>query len=270
MSDVPYVSLYVRRSEIDFSHRTPCPICQRWFMVLYLKSEAKELALTVYPVNMKNPEQEFKKNFNSNPPVVVFNEGGGTQNGHSNKSEQVILTDNRDIDAEISKRFPVINLSSLKEAEDVCSNVYIKFHPYLKSSPNDPLEQMKLKSLYSELKRINDYLSEMGTQFLSGDEMTNVDCDIMPKLQHIRIAGKYYKNLDIPLELQSLWSYIERCYQTKAFQESCPYDQDIILHYEAKVGGTSTGQQQQQQQKQTYGKCPTLQQPTTTLTVPTS
>ncbi|CAF0889303.1 unnamed protein product [Didymodactylos carnosus] len=264
MSDVPYVSLYVKRSEIDFSHRTPCPICQRWFMVLYLKSEAKELALTVYPVNMKNPEQEFKKAYNSNPPVVVFNETG--QNGQDDKNQQVVLTDNRDIDAEISKRFPVVNLSSLKEAEDVCSNVYIKFHPYLKSIPTDPQEQMKLKSLYSELKRINDYLSESGTQFLSGDEMTNIDCDVMPKLQHIRIAGKYYKNLDIPLELQSLWSYIERCYQTKAFQESCPYDQDIILHYEAKVGGTSTGQQQ----RQTFGKCPTLQQPTMTLTVPTS
>ncbi len=38
---------FFKRSEIDFSHRSPSPICQRWFMVLYLKSEAKELALTV-------------------------------------------------------------------------------------------------------------------------------------------------------------------------------------------------------------------------------
>jgi hypothetical protein len=40
-------SYFFQRSEIDFSHRSPSPICQRWFMVLYLKSEAKELALTV-------------------------------------------------------------------------------------------------------------------------------------------------------------------------------------------------------------------------------
>jgi hypothetical protein len=62
-SHVPSVALFVtvsidfneiinqyfvfQRSEIDFSHRSPSPICQRWFMVLYLKSEAKELALTV-------------------------------------------------------------------------------------------------------------------------------------------------------------------------------------------------------------------------------
>jgi len=250
-SHVPSVALFVTRSEIDFSHRSPSPICQRWFMVLYLKSEAKELALTVYPVNMKNPEQEFKKAYNSNPPVVVFDET-------NDKSSQVVLTDSRDIDAEISKRFPVKNMSSLKEAEDVCSNVYIKFHPYLKSQPGDPQEQMKLRTLLSELKRINDYLEVIGTKFLSGNEMTFVDCDIMPKLQHIRVAGKYYKNLDIPNELQSLWSYMERCYQTKAFQESCPFDQDILMHYEGKAGANN----------KPFGKTPTLQQPTMTLTIP--
>jgi glutathionyl-hydroquinone reductase len=117
---------------------------------------------------------------------------------------------------------------------------------------------MKLRTLLGEFKRINDYLEETGTQFLSGNEMTFVDCDIMPKLQHIRIAGKYYKNLDIPNELQALWSYMERCYQTKAFQESCPFDQDILMHYEGKVGTSH----------KPFGKTPTLQQPTMTLTRP--
>jgi hypothetical protein len=46
------------------------------------------------------------------------------------------------------------------------------------------------------------------------------------------------------------------CYDTKAFRESCPYDQDIILHYEGKV------------QLKPLGKQPTLQRPSTTLTVP--
>ena len=200
---------------------------------------------------MKNPEQEFKKAYNSNPPVVVFHET-------DDQNSQVVLTDNRDIDAEISKRFPVMNMNSLKEAEDVCSNVYIKFHPYLKSSAGDPQEQVKLRTLLGEFKRINDYLQEVGTTFLSGNEMTFVDCDIMPKLQHIRVAGKYYKNLDIPKDLQALWSYMARCYQTKAFQESCPFDQDILMQYEGKVVANT----------KTFGKTPTLQPPTMTLTIP--
>ena len=88
--------------------------------------------------------------------------------------------------------------------------------------------------------------------------MTFVDCDIMPTIQHIRVAGKYYKNFDIPLELNALWTYMERCYQTKAFQESCPFDQDILMHYEGKVAANS----------KPFGKAPTLQQPTMTLTIP--
>ena len=60
---IPHVQLFVKRSIMDNSHKSSCPICQRWFMVLFLKSEAKELALTVFPVNMRNPEPEFKVNF---------------------------------------------------------------------------------------------------------------------------------------------------------------------------------------------------------------
>ena len=56
---------------MDNSHKSSCPICQRWFMVLFLKSEAKELALTVFPVNMKNPEPEFKE-YHATPPVAVL------------------------------------------------------------------------------------------------------------------------------------------------------------------------------------------------------
>jgi hypothetical protein len=48
----------------------------------------------------------------------------------------------------------------------------------------------KEKALLGELKRINDFLEQKGTRFMSGTEMTLVDCDLMPKLQHIRIAGK--------------------------------------------------------------------------------
>jgi hypothetical protein len=50
--------------------------------------------------------------------------------------------------------------------------------------------QTKERQLLVELKRINDYLDQRGTTFLSGNEMTLIDCDVMPKLQHIRIGGK--------------------------------------------------------------------------------
>ena len=60
----------------------------------------------------------------------------------------------------------------------------------------------------------------------------------------------------MPTELEYLWKYMSACYETKAFKESCPYDQDIILHYEGKVG------------LKPLGKNPALQRPTTTLSLP--
>ncbi len=37
--------------------------------------------------------------------------------------------------------------------------------------------------------RVNDLLGAKGTRFLTGDTMCCFDCEFMPKLQHIRVAG---------------------------------------------------------------------------------
>lgn len=240
-SQIPHVQLFVKRSIMDNSHKSSCPICQRWFMVLFLKSEAKELALTVFPVNMRNPEPEFKE-YHAQPPVVVL------------VQENVVLTDNLRIEQYINSRFTSLDLNSDREAESICSDLYIKLNAYLKA--NDSTVQSKERLLLMELQRLNDFLEQRGTTFLSGNEMTLIDCDVMPKLQHIRIAGKAYRNFEIPAELDSLWKYMSACYDTKAFKESCPYDQDIILHYEGKVP------------LKPLGKNPTLQRASTTMTVP--
>jgi len=212
-------------------------------MVLFLKSEAKELALTVFPVNMKNPEPEFKE-YHATPPVVVL------------VQEQIVLTDNLRIEQYITSRFTALDLTSDKEAETVCSDLYIKFNAYLKAV--DQTVQAKERFLLLELKRIDEFLEQRATTFLSGNEMTLIDCDVMPKLQHIRIAGKAYRDFEIPAEFAFLWRYMGNCYQTKAFKESCPYDQDIILQYEGKVP------------LKPLGKNPTLQRATTSLTLPDS
>ena len=185
---------------MDNSHKSSCPICQRWFMVLFLKSWAKELALTVFPVNMKNPEPEFKE-YHAQPPVVVL------------VQENVALTDNLRIEQYINSRFTSLDLTSDKEAEQVSADLYIvcvpisarwsiwllcsdyffsrqKFNAYLKAVDDSRIVDSKEKMLLLELKRLNDFIEQRGTKFLSGNEMTLVDCDLMPKLQHVRIAGK--------------------------------------------------------------------------------
>ena len=50
----------------------------------------------------------------------------------------------------------------------------------------------------------------------------------MPKLQHVRLAGKFFLDYEIPHEFAHLWRYIKEMYQLDAFGQSCPADQDII------------------------------------------
>ena len=44
--------------------------------------------------------------------------------------------------------------------------------------------------LHRHLQAINDHLSQRDTRFLTGDTMCCFDCELMPKLQHIRVAGE--------------------------------------------------------------------------------
>lgn len=58
--------------------------------------------------------------------------------------------------------------------------------------------------LLNYLRKINDHLGERGTRFLTGDTMCCFDCELMPKLQHIRVAGKVYSCFVQPYKEASL------------------------------------------------------------------
>jgi hypothetical protein len=61
--------------------------------------------------------------------------------------------------------------------------------------------------------------------------MTEYDCELMPRLHHMRIVGQQLLGFDIPHNFTYLWNYILTAYRTAAFIESCPADQDIVHHY---------------------------------------
>lgn len=83
----------------------------------------------------------------------------------------------------------------------------------------------------AHLRKIDEHLGRKGTRFLTGDTMCCFDCELMPRLQHIRVAGKYFADFEIPEVLVNLWRYMHHMYRLDAFLQSCPADQDIINHY---------------------------------------
>merc|ERR1711982_282099 len=86
-------------------------------------------------------------------------------------------------------------------------------------------------SLVAQLNKISNHLESKSFRFLTGDTLCCFDCELMPKLQHIRVAGKYFENFDIPQEFTHLWQYVKEMYELDAFVQSCPADQDIIHMY---------------------------------------
>jgi len=74
-------------------------------------------------------------------------------------------------------------------------------------------------------------LADRSSRYLLSESMTEYDCEIMPRLHHIRIIGERLLNFYIPRQFTHLWAYILTAYRTAAFIESCPADQDILHHY---------------------------------------
>jgi hypothetical protein len=81
-------------------------------------------------------------------------------------------------------------------------------------------------------------LAERQTRYLLGDTMTEYDCEIMPRLHHMRIIGERLLGFYISTKLTHLWNYILTAYRTAAFIESCPADQDILHHYKVNPNPT--------------------------------
>ena len=101
-------------------------------------------------------------------------------------------------------------------------------------------DEISKKAVITLLQRINDTMATKGTRFLTGETLCCFDTELMPKLQHIRVAGKFFVGFEIPESMTHLWSYIREMYQLDAFTQSCPADQvHMHLNFVSLLGAHS-------------------------------
>lgn len=142
-------------------------------------------------------------------------------------------------------------------------------------------DEASKKAVITLLQRLNDTLATKGTRFLTGDTLCCFDCELMPKLQHIRVAGKAFLGFEIPQSMTHLWAYIREMYQLDAFTQSCPADQvqDTMSSIWETLSHTSRQFQdiihmyKMQQQLGSFAKMKSreeLEVPTYTTTVPST
>ena len=75
------------------------------------------------------------------------------------------------------------------------SNVFTRFTYLIKDVHNNP------QTLFDELEKIDNFLRVRGTKYISGNQITGLDCSLWPKLQHIRVAAEYILRLTIPKKI---------------------------------------------------------------------
>uniref|UniRef100_A0A1B6FT17 CLIC N-terminal domain-containing protein n=1 Tax=Cuerna arida TaxID=1464854 RepID=A0A1B6FT17_9HEMI len=213
--DVPEIELIIKASTIDGRRKGACLFGQEYFMDLYLLAELKTISLKVTTVDMQKPPPDFRTDFEATPPPILIDNG-------------LAVLDNEKIERHIMKNVPGGHnlFVQNKEVATLIEDLYSKLKLVLLGK-----DDKKIANLLAHLRRIDEHLAREKTRFLTGDTMCCFDCELMPRLQHIRVAAKYFVNFDIPLELKYLWRYMYHMYQLDAFTQSCPADQDIIHHY---------------------------------------
>lgn len=233
------IHLFVKAGQ-DGRSQGACPFCQDVFLQLLIKAQTNKFNFDVISINLDNPPKEFKE-LSIKPPVLIHGStrllaassspSHETDGGDSNSSSgAVILSDVDEIAEYLDRLYPNSKLiTHNSEAKKVCLDVFSKFSYFIRDVAS------KSTSLEAELEKINTYLRENTddeNKFLNGSStMTKLDCSLLPKLQHIRIAGESIKKFRIPYRFTHLWKYMQNAYDTDAFQKSCPPDREIIWHW---------------------------------------
>ncbi len=226
------IHLFVKAGQ-DGRSQGACPFCQDVFLQLLIKAQTNKFNFDVITINLDNPPKEFKE-LSIKPPVLIhgsnaFIDQTNLDDSNCDQINAVILSDVDEIAEYLDRLYPNTRLTvENSEAKKVCLNVFSKFSFFIRDVSS------KSTNLEHELEKIDNYLkanTNEENKFLNGKSMSLLDCSLLPKLQHIRVAGESIKKFKIPGKFKSLWRYIDNAYKTDAFQKSCPPDREIIWNW---------------------------------------
>uniref|UniRef100_A0A3P9NPQ3 Chloride intracellular channel protein 3 n=1 Tax=Poecilia reticulata TaxID=8081 RepID=A0A3P9NPQ3_POERE len=210
-----------------------CPFCQRLFMILWLKG----INFTLTTVDMRRAPDVLKDLApGSQPPFLIYNDE--------------VKTDTNKIEEFLEEKLAPPNYPKLgcryKESNTSGQDIFRKFSAYIKN-PNPGLNSMLEKQFLSTLVKLSMYLdtpltheldqnpniAESTRLYLDGDSFTLADCNLLPKLNIIKVVCKEYRNFDIPRELKGLTRYLDNAYKQEQFRYTCPNDSEILIAYKS-------------------------------------
>ncbi|KAJ8339428.1 hypothetical protein SKAU_G00362140 [Synaphobranchus kaupii] len=230
MAEAPKIELFMKASD-DGESVGNCPFCQRLFMILWLKG----VNFTITTVDMKKAPDVLKDLApGSQPPFVIFNDEVLTD---TNKIEEFLE------DTLAPPQYPKL-CCRYKDSNRAGDDIFHKFSSYIKNpNPgcNDTLEKNVLRSLMKldqylmtplpyELDQNPDVV-QSSRHYLDGNSLTLADCNLLPKLNIVKVVCKRYRDFEIPAALTALTRYLEQAYKQEEFRQTCPKDCEILHAY---------------------------------------
>uniref|UniRef100_A0AAQ4S7X8 Chloride intracellular channel protein n=2 Tax=Gasterosteus aculeatus aculeatus TaxID=481459 RepID=A0AAQ4S7X8_GASAC len=232
MSEVPNIELFVKAS-VDADSVGNCPFSQRLFMILWLKG----IKFRLTTVDMKRAPDVLKTLApGSQPPFLLYNEEVKTD---TNKIEEFLE------EKLAPPEYPKL-CCRYKESIGAGDDIFRNFSAYVKN-PNPAFNERIEKKFLSTLVKLNMYLetplpyeldqkpnaTESSRLYLDGDTLTLADCNLLPKLNIVKVVCKQYRDFDIPKELRGLTRYLSNAYKRDEFRHTCPRDSEILIAYQA-------------------------------------
>ncbi|XP_029300763.1 chloride intracellular channel protein 3 [Cottoperca gobio] len=229
MAEAPKIELFVKAS-VDAESVGNCPFCQRLFMILWLKGAN----FTLTTVDMKRAPEVLKALApGSQPPFLIFGDE--------------VKTDINKIEEFLEERLAPPEYPKLccryKESNGAGEDIFRKFSGYIKN-PNPGLNSMLETKFLSTLVKLNMYLetplaheldqtsaTQSSRLYLDGDTLTLADCNLLPKLNIVKVVCKKYRDFAIPKELKGLTRYLDNAYKQDQFRYTCPNESEILIAY---------------------------------------
>ncbi|KAI1900527.1 hypothetical protein AGOR_G00050850 [Albula goreensis] len=258
MAEPPKIELFVKASN-DGQGLGNCPFCQRVFMILWLKG----LNFTLTTVDMKRAPEVLKDLApGSQPPFLIFNgefhtdtskieefleetlappqypklcchyiESTGAGDDIFHKFSAYIKNPNPGLnDSKKSRFFFPFHMSVIIVCKTVLSLCMFSVleKKFFKSLTK--LDQYLLTPLPNELDQ-NPDLTQSTRQYLDGNSLSLADCNLLPKLNIMKVVCKKFRDIEIPSELIGLNRYLDQAYLQEAFHYTCPSDSEILMAY---------------------------------------
>ncbi|XP_072311396.1 chloride intracellular channel protein 3 [Eucyclogobius newberryi] len=229
MAEEPKIELFVKASS-DAESVGNCPFCQRLFMILWLKGAN----FTLTTVDMKRAPDVLKTLApGSQPPFLLYN---GEVRTDTNKIEEFLE------EKLAPPNFPKM-CCRYNPSKTAGEDIFRTFSAYIKI-PKTGLHKLVEKNFFRSLAKLDTYLRnpldhELNTSpdlteskrlFLDGDELTLADCNLLPKLNIVKIVSKKYRDFDFGA-LKGISRYLENAYARKEFRYTCPQDAEILHAY---------------------------------------